>query len=188
MPDMVKQTAGTAGGFIKIDTSGVTMREFLQRMNGDAGIFMENGQLSQLLEQIAPINVLGALGVYVLGGKPVQINCFVSRFDIKQGTATAATLLFDTVNETIVGEGNVNFADETPYLRLVPYNKSFTVVTLRSPVDVRGTFKKPQYHIEAGGLAARLGAAVGLGILFPPAALLPLVDTGLGDNNACSKA
>jgi AsmA family protein len=188
MPDIVKQTAGTAGGFIKIDTSGVTMREFLQRMNGDAGIFMENGQLSQLLEQIAPINVLGALGVYVLGGKPVPINCFVSRFDIKQGIATATTSLFDTANETIVGEGNINFADETFYLRLVPYNKSFTVVTLRSPVDVRGTFKKPQYHIEAGGLAARLGAAVGLGILFPPAALLPLIDTGLGDNNACSKA
>jgi uncharacterized protein involved in outer membrane biogenesis len=188
MPDIVKQTAGVAGGFIKIDTSGVSLREFLARMNGDAGIFMENGQLSQLLEQIAPINVLGALGVYVLGGKPVQINCFVSRFYIKQGIATATTLLFDTDNETVVGEGNVNFADETPYLRLVPYNKSFTVVTLRSPVDVRGTFKKPRYHIEAAGLAARLGAAVGLGVLFPPAALLPLVDTGLGDNNACSKA
>jgi hypothetical protein len=25
-------------------------------------------------------------------------------------------------------------------------------------------------------------------VLFPPAALLPLVDTGLGDNNACSRA
>ncbi len=188
MPDIVKQTAGVAGGFIKIDTSGVSLREFLARMNGDAGIFMENGQLSQLLEQIVPINVLGALGVYVLGGKPVQINCFVSRFDIKQGIATGTTLLFDTDNETVVGEGNVNFADETLYLRLVPYNKKFTVVTLRSPVDVRGTLKKPQYHLEAAGLVARLGAAVGLGVLFPPAALLPLIDTGLGDNNACSKA
>lgn len=188
MPDIVKQTAGIAGGFVKIDTSGVTLREFLQRMNGDAGIFMQNGKVSALLEQIAPINVLGALGVYVLGGKPVQINCFVSRFDIKQGIATATTLLFDTDHDTVVGEGNINFADETPYVRLVPYNKSFTVVTLRSPVEVRGTLKKPDYHIEAAGLAARLGAAVGLGVLFPPAALLPLVDTGLGDKNECSKA
>jgi len=187
-PDIVKQTAGVAGGFIKIDTSGVSMREFLARMNGDAGIFVENGRLSALLEQIAPINVLGALGVYIRGDEPVQINCFVSRFDIKQGVATAATLLFDTNDDTVMGEGNANFADETLYLRLVPYNKSFTSVTLRAPVDVRGTFKKPEYHLEVGGLAARLGAAVGLGVLFPPAALLPLVDTGLGDNNACSKA
>ncbi|MBV9522293.1 MAG: hypothetical protein JO010_05845, partial [Alphaproteobacteria bacterium] len=41
---------------------------------------------------------------------------------------------------------------------------------------------------KAGGLAARLGAAVGLGIAFPPAALLALMDTGLGEKNACSAA
>ncbi|HKW54217.1 MAG TPA: AsmA family protein, partial [Stellaceae bacterium] len=165
MPDIVKETAGIVGGFVKIDTSGVSMREFLERMNGDAGIFMENGKLSALLEQLAPINVLGALGVYVRGDKPVQIDCFVSRFGIKQGTATATTLLFDTHDDTVVGEGNINFADETLYLRLAPYNKSFTTMTLRTPVDVRGTFNKPDYHLEVGGLAARLGAAVGLGVL-----------------------
>jgi AsmA family protein len=157
-------------------------------MNGDAGIFMENGKLSALLEQLAPINVLGALGVYVRGDKPVQIDCLVSRFDIKQGVGTAKTLLFATKDDTVVGEGNINFGDETLYLHLAPYNKSFTTVSLHTPVDVRGTFKKPDYHLEVGGLAARLGAAVGLGVLFPPAALLPLIDTGLGENNACSKA
>jgi AsmA family protein len=188
MPGIVKETAGIAGGFIKIDTSGVSMREFLQRMNGDAGIFMENGKLSALLEQLAPINVLGALGVYVRGDKPVQIDCLVSRFDIKQGVGTAKTLLFSTKDDTVVGEGNINFADETLYLHLAPYNKSFTTVSLHTPVDVRGTFKKPDYHLEVGGLAARALAAVGLGVLFPPAALLPLIDTGLGENNACSKA
>jgi AsmA family protein len=188
MPDIVKKTAGIVGGFVKIDTTGVSMREFLERMNGDAGFFLENGRLSALLEQIAPINVLGALGVYVSGDRPVQIDCLVSRFDIKQGVATATTLLFDTKDDTVVGKGNANFADETLYLHLAPYNKSFTTVSLHTPVDVRGTFGKPDYHLEIGGLAARLGAAVGLGVLFPPAALLPLIDTGLGEKNACSKA
>jgi len=188
MPGIVKETAGIVGGFVKIDTSGVSMREFLQRMNGDAGIFMENGKLSALLEQLAPINVLGALGVYVRGEKPVQIDCLVSRFAIKQGVATASTFLFATKDDTVVGDGNINFADETLYLHLAPYNKSFTTVSLRTPVDVRGTFKKPDFHLEVGGLVARLGAAIGLGVLFPPAALLPLIDTGLGENNACSKA
>jgi uncharacterized protein involved in outer membrane biogenesis len=185
---MLTQTGGIVGGFIKIDTAGTSTREFLAAMNGDAGIFMENGQLSELLQQLAPINVLGALGVYVAGDKPIPINCFVSRFDIKNGVATATTLVLDTPTTNISGSGNLNFASETIYLSLVPRNKNFTAVSLRTPVEVKGTFAKPEYSVQAAGLAARLGAAVGLGIVFPPAALLPLIDAGLGENNACSAA
>lgn len=188
MPQIVRQTAGIAGGFVKIDTRGVSVREFLAHMNGDAGFFMENGQVSQLLERLAPIDVLSALGVYVRGDKPVPINCLVLRFEIKDGIATAAPMLIDTTDDLVVGQGNINFADETLMLTLTPYNKSVTVVSLHTPVDVQGTFRKPEFHLKAGGLAARLGAAIGLGILFPPAAVLPLIDTGLGEQNACSKA
>ncbi|MDB5405872.1 MAG: AsmA family protein [Rhodospirillales bacterium] len=185
---MLTKTAGVIGGFIKLDTAGTSTREFLAAMNGDAGFFMENGQISDLLQQLAPIDVLGALGVYVTGDKPIPINCFVSRFDIKSGVATATTLLLDTPDTNISGTGNINFASETIYLSLVPRNKRLTAVSLRTPVEVKGTFSKPEFSIQAGGLAARLGAAIGLGIAFPPAALLPLIDIGLGENNACSAA
>ena len=187
MPGMVKQTTGIIGGFAKLDTSGVTMREFLARMDGDAGLFMQNGQLSQLLEQIAPINVLSAVGVYLRGDKPVPINCFITRFNIHQGVATASPLLADTAEDTIIGEGNINFADETPFLTLTPHNKRFTVVSLRTPVDVRGTFRKPDYHLRKGELASRLEKALGLGVVFPPVGIAQLVDTGLGEQNACAK-
>jgi hypothetical protein len=33
----------------------------------------------------------------------------------------------------------------------------------------------------------RLGEALGLGIVLPPAALVPLVDVGLGEDNVCRK-
>jgi AsmA family protein len=188
MPAMLQHTAGNVGGVIKIDTTGVSTREFLAHMKQDAGFFMENGQLSQLLEQLAPIDVLGALGVYARGDKPTQINCLVSRFGIQAGVATATTFLVDTDQDVITAGGNLNFADETIVLDLKPYNKSVTVVSLRTPVDVRGSFAKPAYHLETGNLIARLGAAIGLGVAFPPAALLPLIDIGLGDDNACSRA
>lgn len=188
MPQIVRATAGIAGGFVKIETNGVSLRDFLGHMNGDAGLFVENGQISQLLEQLAPIDVLGALGVYVRGDKSVPINCLVSRFDIKDGVATASTLIFDTPETTVVGSGNVNFGSETLFLNMTPHNKNFTTVSLRTPVEVQGTFAQPAFHLKAGKLMARLGAAVGLGVLFPPAALIPLIDTGLGEQNSCSKA
>jgi AsmA family protein len=186
--DLVKQTAGTVGGFVKIDTNGVSLRELLARMNGDAGFFMENGQVSDLLQRLAPIDVLGALGVYASGDKPVPINCLVSRFAISDGVASLSTLLLDTNDTQISGEGAINFASEGLSLSFKPQNKHFTLVSLRAPVDVGGTLAKPNFSIKAGELVARLGAATGLGILFPPAALLPLIDTGLGEKNACSVA
>jgi uncharacterized protein involved in outer membrane biogenesis len=188
MPQMLQKTAGTVGGFVKIDTTGVSTRQFLAHMDGDAGFFMENGQVSQLLEQLAPIDVLSALGVYLSGDRPVPINCLASRFAVKQGVATATTLIVDTDADTIVGKGNANFADETLFLDFDPYNKHLRLVSLRTPVEIRGTFAKPAFHIEAGKLVQRIGEALGLGVLFPPAALVPLIDTGLGHGNACAKA
>ena len=188
MPDIVKETAGTVGGFITLDTTGTSLRQFLGRANGDVGIFVANGKISALAERLAPLDVLGVLGVYASGDKPQPINCLVSRFDVRSGVATASTLLVKTPRTTIVGSGNINFASETLYLALKPYNNSFTPISLRSPVDILGTFKKPDFHVAAAGLAARAAAAVGLGVLFPPAALVPFVDAGLGNENACKTA
>lgn len=188
MPEALKRTAGIAGGFAKIDTNGTSISDFLGRMNGDAGLFMENGKISDLLQQLAPIDVLGVLGVYVSGDKPVPINCVISRFDIKNGVMTPSTLLVDTADTVITAKGNINFASEALDLTVTPSNKKLTMVSLRSPVHVEGTFAKPSFHVEAGELIARVAAAVGLGVVFPPAALLPLVDTGLGPQNACASS
>ncbi len=186
--EMIKHTGGIVGGFIKIDSNGVSLRQLLARMSGDAGFFMENGQVSDLLQNLAPINVLGALGVYVSGDKPVPINCLVSRFAIRDGLASVSALLVDTAETQISGEGDVNFATEGLSLSFKPQNKHFTLASLRSPVSVGGTLAKPEFDIETGQLIARLGAATGLGVLFPPAALLPLIDIGLGEHNACAAA
>jgi AsmA family protein len=185
---IVKQTSGTVGGFVKIDTNGVSLRQLLGRMTGDAGFFIENGQVSDLLQKLAPINVLAALGVYVSGDKPVPINCLVSRFAIRNGSASISTLLVDTDDTQITAEGDINFATEDLSLSFKPQNKHFTLVSLRAPVDVGGTLAKPSFHVKTGELIGRLGAATGLGVLFPPAALLPLIDTGLGEHNACTAA
>ncbi|HUH83868.1 MAG TPA: AsmA family protein [Stellaceae bacterium] len=186
-PEMLRETAGIVGGYAKIVGTGVSLRQLLSDMNGEAGIFMENGRISQLLEQGVPLDLLGALGVYVSGDKPVPINCLMGRFEIKNGIAAISTLLLDTAATIVTGDGSINFPSETFLVTLKPYNKHFTLVAVRAPVDVHGTFAKPTYDFRRGPLMKRLGQALGLGVLFPPAALVPLVDTGLGENNACHK-
>jgi uncharacterized protein involved in outer membrane biogenesis len=187
-PPTQQKITGIVGGFVKIDTTGVSMRQFLAHMDGDAEIFMANGRDSQLLQHLTPTDALSALGLYVARDKPVSIICLVSRFAIKQGVATATTLMVDTDTDTIVGRGNMNFADEALLLELEPYSKHPSIVSPRAPVEIQGTFGKPTFHVEFGKLIQRVGEALGLGGLSPPAALVTLTDTGLGHDNACSKA
>jgi AsmA family protein len=71
-PAPLHETRGKVGGFVRITTTGVSLRQFLARMDGDAGIFMENGQFSLLLQKIAPIDVLESLGVLFTGDHPCR--------------------------------------------------------------------------------------------------------------------
>jgi hypothetical protein len=60
-------------------------------------------------------------------------------------------------------------------LGIHPHTKGLRVISLRSPLYVKGTFKNPHVGVSAGALAVRGGAMVGLGLINPFAALIPLV-------------
>jgi hypothetical protein len=72
-------------------------------------------------------------------------------------------------------DGTVNLKTEEMDLNIHPHTKGFRVFSLRSPLYVKGTFKDPHVGVSAGALAARSVAAVGLGLLNPFAALIPLI-------------
>jgi len=61
------------------------------------------------------------------------------------------------------------------------------IVTLRSPLYVRGTFKDPDYGVKPGPLIARGAVAAALATLVTPAeALLALISPSEGSENQCS--
>ena len=65
--------------------------------------------------------------------------------------------------------------------------KHFTIGSLSTPIRIAGPFKNLSVSPDVGELAVRGGAAVGLGLLFPPAAVLPTIQLGLGKNNDCGQ-
>jgi hypothetical protein len=85
----------------------------------------------------------------------------------------------DTEVEKVVGEGSIDFAHERYDLNLNAQAKRPSIVALRGPIVVDGTFTSPRVHPAVGPVAARVGASVALGVaLTPLAALLPLIDVG----------
>jgi hypothetical protein len=56
-------------------------------------------------------------------------------------------------------------------------SKHFSIGSLPTSINITGTFKNPSIRPGAG-VAARAGAAAGLGVLFAPLAILPTVQFG----------
>jgi AsmA family protein len=187
LPPFVAATSGIVGGGGTIETTGTSLKDFVSRMNGNAAIFLEDGQMSDLLQKLIPIDAAKALGTYISGDKIVPIDCLIARFDIDSGVAKPSTFVFNTPDTSVVGSGSIDFGKEVIDLTLKPYNRKFTLVSLRTPIEIKGKLRKPDFHIDTHSIIQRIGESLGLGVIFPPAAVLPLVDKGLGGQNRCSK-
>ena len=76
--------------------------------------------------------------------------------------------------------------NENLALRLVAEPKDGSVFALRGPIQISGTFEKPSIKPELGNAIARAGAAVGLAIIAPPAAVIPFIQFGKNQAFNCS--
>jgi hypothetical protein len=85
----------------------------------------------------------------------------------------------------VTGSGGLDLGREQLDLRLRTDTKRPTVASLPTPIRIGGTLKDPGIQPELAEAAARAGAAVGLGLLFPPLALLPTIQLGVGENSRC---
>ena len=178
---------GVIGGVAKLKGTGKSLHEVLSHADGKIGIGMEGGKLSNLIVRLIGLNVAQALGLYLGGDVPTPVRCIVSDFNVKDGLATADAFVIDTKISNVAGNGTLNLKNEAMDLTLHPQSKDFSLVSLRSPIKIGGTFKSPDIGIDAGNLAARGGAAAALTAIFPLAAVAAFVDVGLGHDSDCTK-
>jgi uncharacterized protein involved in outer membrane biogenesis len=181
---------GTVGGRAELSTSGSSLRAMASNLDGDFGILMQNGELSETLVELAALDLGEYLVRRVKGEDAVPIRCLVGTFDIADGTMTAETLLMDTKVDRIVGEGTIDLAKEELDLRLYEHPRRATLGSLASPILIEGSFAERRMRLDRKGLLKRGGAAVLLGALIhPAAALLALVELeGDEEPGACAAA
>jgi uncharacterized protein involved in outer membrane biogenesis len=178
---------GTVGGSAHLVTTGNSVATMLGRGDGGLQLFMQNGgNISALLVDLAGLQVgdavLSALGV----PNKTNVQCLVSDFVLTNGIVNTKALLLATPEANILGSGSVNLAAQTLDLHMHTDATHFSIGSLSTPINIGGTLKHPSVLPAAGPLAARAVPAVGLGVIFPPLALLPTIRLGLGDKNACA--
>ncbi len=180
------QGAGALNGRARIDGTGNSFASIVGNGNGGLTVSMSGGNLSALLVDLSGLRLgsafLSAIGVP--GRTPVQ--CFIGDFGLTRGNLQARALILDTESVIILGEGNVNIAQERLNLRFRSESKSFTVGALPTDIRVQGTFRNPDIGVDLEELAVRGGIAGGLAALIAPVAgLLPTIQLGIGEDDRC---
>jgi len=179
--------AGTMGGRAKLVGNGNSVAQLLGTANGEAALIMDGGAVSELLLRLSNLDVANALVVLVGGDKQVPIHCMVANFKAIDGDFQVKEMLLDTPKVNIVGEGNVNFTDESLHLRLVAHAKGFSLASFRGPIAISGPFKNPAVHPELGKAAVRGGLALALGaVTAGVGALIPLLEFGKAQESHCT--
>jgi uncharacterized protein involved in outer membrane biogenesis len=169
----MKTSFGELNGDADISGRGNSVAALLGTSNGSLKMLINDGAISRELMELAGLNVGNYVVGKIFGDKEVKINCAAADFDIKTGLATTRLFVFDTENAIIYIDGTANMATEQLDLTVTPESKGWRLISLRSPLYVRGTFGKPAAGVKAVPL-------------MPAAGLLALVAPSGGEPNQCA--
>jgi len=114
----------------------------------------------------------------LFGDQQVKIDCAVADFAASGGVFETRAFVIDTDTALIRVDGKVDLGRETIDLVVHPQSKGVRLLSLHSPLHVRGPFRDIDVSIDKGALLARAATAIGLAAVAPAAALVPLTSTG----------
>ena len=180
-----RTSIGQINGEFDLAGRGNSVARMLAASSGKVGLVVTNGEISKMMMEQAGLHLWEMLVLKVTGDKLVKLRCAVADFSVKGGVMHADALIFDTAVTTIVGTGSIDLGQETLDLTLNQKTKSTSLLALRSPIYIHGSFARPEVAVDQARMALRAAGAIALGIASPILALIPLIDAGPGEDSDC---
>jgi uncharacterized protein involved in outer membrane biogenesis len=186
--EKMQATVGQINGDAQLSATGSSVAALLGSSNGEVKALVNEGTISKMLLEEMGLNVGNIIVTKLFGDKTVQLNCMAADFDVNKGLMQSNVFVVDTAEAIIRVNGSISLANEQMDLTIKPDTKALRLFTLRAPLYVRGPFSKPDVSVDKGVLALKAGgAAVLAAAAAPVAALIPLINTGPGENSECGK-
>jgi AsmA family protein len=182
---LTQSSFGKIQGEIDLKGRGNTTAQMLASASGDVAMLMGQGQISNLLLEIAGLDGAEILKFLFRGDQNVKLRCAAAAFNVKDGLMTSRALVLDTADTVVWGDGTVNLGTEAMDLYFKPYPKDASILTIRSPLKIAGTLGAPRTGPDKGALAGRAAAALALGVINPLLALAATIETGPGEDADC---
>jgi len=200
--DVTKTFEGKIDIGINVKGSGGSMAELMAGLNGAVNIVMGKGQIDNkylgLLSTDIRTGAMRLVNPAAERTERTKINCVVCGFDINNGIADAAALVFDTETMSVIGGGGINLKTEGLNISLKPFPKggalgervNMSVSELAKPFKLGGTLSRPKLTLDPAQTALMVGKALKGMALFGPAGIATaLVNVNPeGDKNPCLSA
>ncbi|WP_287496617.1 AsmA family protein [Pandoraea sp. CB10b_02] len=185
--DLMKTSVGEVNGDAALTATGNSIAALAGSSNGEIKTLIDRGSVSKLLLEYLGLNVGNIVLTKLFGDKQIEMRCAAADFAVKDGIMDARTFVIDTDDTSIGVTGQIDLKREHFNLTIRPEPKHFGLLSLRSPLHVRGTFKHPDVGVNMPTLVARAGGAIALGVLAPYTALVPLLELGPGQDSPCGE-
>jgi uncharacterized protein involved in outer membrane biogenesis len=184
--ESARNSFGKIQGQVDLNTRGGSAAQMLANANGNVAMLMGRGEISNILLEFAGLDGGEIIKFLVKGDNRVELHCAATAFDVQNGLMTSRALVLDTGDTVFYGDAKVNLARESMDVLIKPYPKDTSILSLRSPLRIAGTFGAPDIGLEKSALAGRAGLAVALGAINPLLALAATIETGPGTDADCA--
>lgn len=167
---------------------GKDFRTFLAHSDGTVEFVGEKGILASkylrlwgedIVQQILPTNWFGK--------EQTNLNCVVGRFDMTDGRLSSDSLLIDTEEITIAGTGAISLTTEEMDFVLMPDPKNISLISLATPVKIRGTLGRPHVEPHNLGTTWTIGSLL-VGLANPALLIARFAKLGSLGENPCLAA
>jgi uncharacterized protein involved in outer membrane biogenesis len=181
-----KTALGKISGQVALKGRGNSIAQMLGSATGDVAVLMGKGEISNILLEYMGLDGGEVIKFLLRGDRNVPLLCAAAAFDVKQGLMRSKVIVLDTSDTVINGSGQVSLANETLDILLKPEPKDKSILSLRSPLKIGGTFAAATAGPDKAALGARAGLAIALGMVNPFLALLATIETGPGQDADCA--
>lgn len=170
--------SGVLSGRIVVNGRGRSSAELLGTLGGHADLALREGRVSHLGIELAGVDLMEGLAEFVKGDDVLPIACAQVHLQARDGVLHPAPAIVSTPDSTLWADGRISLKDETLDLRTRVAPKDFSLVTLRTPLQLSGPWRNVDVKVMHPDTWLRILGAAALAVVHPLAGVLPLIDPG----------
>ena len=169
---------------LELDSKGNSAHQIASNLNGEIKLGFENIRIPNNIVKLLSVDIFGWVLSSASQNTHANLNCVVMDFDVTEGLVKSAVIIADGPRMTIGGQIDLNLADETMDIVLIPKQKR-RLFTSTAPVKISGPMRDPDVEaIPIRSAVQQVGSFMALGTgLIIPIAVVSTIWSSLGDKD-----